>query len=74
MEAEPRLRDARALAQLCPLARDVGLPWIELTTDLDNVASQRVILANGGEPIEQFDKPAANGGQPAMRFRIYLNR
>jgi predicted acetyltransferase len=64
----------RALAQLCPLAREVGLPWIDLTTDLDNVASQKVILANGGELIEQFDKPAAYGGKPALRFRIYLNR
>jgi predicted acetyltransferase len=57
-----------------PLARDIGLPYIELTTDLDNVASQKVILANGGELIEQFNKPAAYGRQPAMRFRIFLNQ
>jgi predicted acetyltransferase len=64
----------QALGQLCPLARDIGLPYIELTTDLDNVASQKVILANGGELIEQFNKPAAYGRQPAMRFRIFLNQ
>ncbi|MDP9094628.1 MAG: GNAT family N-acetyltransferase [Actinomycetota bacterium] len=64
----------RALAQLCPLAREVGLPWFELTTDLGNVASQKVILANGGELIEEFAKPAVYGGGSALRFRIYLNR
>jgi predicted acetyltransferase len=61
-----------ALGQLCPLARDIGLPYIELTTDADNVASQRVILANGGAMTERFDKPAVYGGQPAIRFRICL--
>jgi predicted acetyltransferase len=64
----------RALALLCPLASEVGLPWIDLTTDVDNVASQRVILANGGELVEQFDMPAAYGSQPGLRFRIYLGR
>ena len=30
-------------------ARAVGLPFVEITTDPDNIASQRVITANGGE-------------------------
>lgn len=63
-----------ALRQMLPLAREVGLPWVELTTDLDNEASQRVILANGGTLVEQFDKPDAHGGGPALRFRISLDR
>ena len=63
-----------ALRQLLPMAREVGLPWVELTTDVDNVASQRVILANGGSLVEQFTKPEAFGGQQAtLRFRIPLN-
>lgn len=36
------------LALLLPEARAQGLPYVELTTDPDNIASQRVILANGG--------------------------
>ncbi len=38
----------RALALLLPDARLEGLPFVELTTDITNVASQRVIEANGG--------------------------
>jgi predicted acetyltransferase len=61
-----------ALAQLLPLGREVGLPWVELVTDLGNLASQRVILANGGERIEQFSKPQVVGVGEAVRFRIHL--
>lgn len=47
---------------------------MELTTDEDNVASQRVILANGGTLVEQFTKPESFGEQQAaLRFRIYLD-
>lgn len=61
-----------ALRQLLPLARDVGLPYVELTADIDNVASQRVILANGGRLVEEFTKPPAHGSQVALRFHILL--
>lgn len=63
----------RALGLILPLARERGLPFVELTTDPDNMASQRVILHNGGELIEEFQKPAAHGGVPALRFRIQLS-
>ena len=62
----------RALALLLPEARLEGLDWVELTTDADNVASRRVIEANGGVLVEPFDKPAAYGGAPSLRFRIYF--
>ena len=62
----------RALALLLPDARAVGLPWVELTTDVANVASQRVITANGGVLVERFDKPASHGGSPGLRYRIDL--
>ena len=62
----------RALGLILPLARERGLPFVELTTDLDNIPSQRVILSNGGELFEQFDKPPAHGGARALRFRIRL--
>lgn len=61
-----------ALAQLLPEARALGLPHVELTTDLDNLASQHVILSNGGVLVARFDKPAAYGGAAGLRFRIVL--
>jgi predicted acetyltransferase len=61
-----------ALAQILPEARAVGLPYVELVTDVDNVVSQRVIRANGGVFVEQFEKLPSNGGGPAYRFRIDL--
>jgi predicted acetyltransferase len=60
----------RALALLLPDAWKEGLPHVDLTTDVDNVASQGVILANGGQLIEQFSKPDAYGGAAGLRFRI----
>lgn len=62
-----------ALRRLLPLAREVGLPWVEVTTDVDNVASRRVVLANGGILVEQFTKPEVFGGHAALRFRIHLD-
>lgn len=59
-----------ALRELLPLARAVGLPFVELTTDPHNLASQRVIEANGGWLVERFVKPAAFGGTEALRYRI----
>lgn len=61
-----------ALAQILPEARNIGLPYVELVTNVDNVYSQRAILANGGKLVEQFEKPASNGGGSALRFRITL--
>jgi predicted acetyltransferase len=63
----------QALAQLLPAARAVGLPFVEITTDPENLASQRVILANGGVLVEQFVKPPQFGGKPGLRFRIAVN-
>lgn len=60
----------RALALLLPEARARGLPWVELTSDPDNVVSRKVILANGGWLVERFTKPAAFGSAEGLRFRI----
>ena len=62
-----------ALGLLLPEARAVGLPFVEITTDPDNLASQRVIEANGGELLEHFVKPAQFGGRPGLRYRIHLS-
>jgi len=62
----------RALALMLPLARAQGLASVEITTDPDNEASQRVIMANGGVLVETFDKGAAYSHAPGLRFRIEL--
>jgi predicted acetyltransferase len=62
----------RALQLLLPQARDEGLAYVELTSDADNIASQRVIEANGGKLIERFHKSAQYGFGESLRFRILL--
>lgn len=62
----------RALAETLPLARAEGLRYVEVTTDPDNVASQRTIEANGGVLHERFIKPAQFGSKPGLRYRIHL--
>jgi predicted acetyltransferase len=62
----------RALMLLLPEIRAQGLAYIEVTTDPDNIASQRVIAACGGELVERFRKPAAFGATEGLRYRIDL--
>jgi predicted acetyltransferase len=61
-----------ALRQLLPEVRKVGLAYVEITTDPSNLASQRVIIANGGVLFEKFVKPAQFGSKDGLRFRIQL--
>ena len=61
-----------ALRRLLPDAKARGLPYVELTTDPDNVASQRVILKNGGVLVERFDKGPEYHNAPGLRYRIDL--
>lgn len=62
----------KALADTLPLPRAEGLRFVEVTTDPKNVASQRVIVANGGVLHEQFVKPVQFGSAPGLRYRVYL--
>jgi len=62
----------RALALLLPEARKEGLSHVELTTDADNLPSQKVITSNGGTLVERFDKSEAHGGGATLRWRIVL--
>lgn len=62
-----------ALRLLLPEAAALGLPYVALTTFPDNVASQKVITANGGVLVERFTAPAVHGGEPMLRWRIDLN-
>jgi predicted acetyltransferase len=52
--------------------RDTGLAYVELTAHADNIASQAVILANGGKFVEHFVTLPAYGGHEAVRYRIDL--
>jgi predicted acetyltransferase len=53
-------------------AERLGLPFVELTTDVENLPSQRVIEANGGVLVERFRMSQAYGGSDALRYRIPL--
>ena len=64
---------SRALKLLLPEVRAEGLPYVEITTDADNLASQRAIEANGGRLVERFHKPAVYGGAESFRYRIVLH-
>lgn len=60
----------QALALMLPQARKLGLAHIDLTTDPDNLPSQKVITANGGVFVERFAAPGY--GKDELRFRIPL--
>ncbi|MFM2187387.1 MAG: hypothetical protein RIR43_1959 [Pseudomonadota bacterium] len=61
-----------ALLSMLEEARKLALPYVEITTDPDNLPSQKVILAAGGQLHEKFMKPPQFGNQPCLRFRIVL--
>ncbi len=61
-----------AVRQLLPEAQALGLPFVEITTEPDNLASQRVIENAGGVLFEHYTQPAAFGGKPGLRFRIAI--
>ncbi len=61
-----------ALRLILPRLRAVGLPFIDLTTNADNLPSQRVIVLNGGRLVRPFVKPEAYGGGEGLLFRLDL--
>ena len=56
------------LIEISPLK----MPFVEVTTNIDNLASQKVILNNGGVFFEQFTKTDISGGGEGTRYRIQL--
>jgi predicted acetyltransferase len=62
----------QALNLMLGEAKRQGLPYVELTVDPDNIASQRVIAACDGVLIARFRKSAAYGSTEALRYRIEL--
>jgi predicted acetyltransferase len=62
----------RALAVILPEVARERLRYVEITTTPANVASQRVIEANGGVLHEEFTSAAALGATRHLRYRILL--
>lgn len=63
-----------ALGLMLQRAREEGLEYVEVTTDPENLPSQRVILANGGVLLGQFVKPSQYGEKLGLRYRITTSR
>jgi predicted acetyltransferase len=62
----------RALAGMLAEARALGLPYVDIRTDADNHASQRVIEANGGVRTDHA-LPSLQPGAPAgLRYHVLL--
>jgi predicted acetyltransferase len=57
-----------ALRLILPLARQEGLEWVEITCDVDNEPSRRVIVANGG--VLQGTRLEGADRQPKLVFRV----
>ncbi len=59
-----------ALIELIPLARDLGLPYVDLTVDADNRGSQRVIEKASGQRLGNVAKPQVYDAEEAWLYRI----
>jgi predicted acetyltransferase len=68
-----RRHATNALRLILPDVRLLGLPYVELSTDAQNLASRRVIETNGGVLIEEFIKPASHGNRRSLLYRISLH-
>lgn len=62
----------RGLALLLDEVRAFPLRFVTLTTTQDNIASHRVIIANGGRLIDRFVTEKAHGAAEHLRWRIDL--
>src|SRR5262245_55599051 len=60
----------RALGLFLREVRTEGLPYVEITATANNIPSQRVIEANGGQLFERFRTSQAHGGDESVRFRV----
>jgi len=63
----------KALGMMLRFPREEGLPYVEITADVDNLASQKVMKANGAVFVERFATPPYRGAGEMLRFRIPLD-
>ena len=64
----------QALGEMLLEAKAEGLRYVEITTQPDNVPSQRVITANGGVHVEDFVTPPSLGSKRQRRYRIHIDQ
>lgn len=62
-----------ALGQILKLPRQLGLPYVEVVTAEDNVASGQVVLNNGGRFVRTYLSPASQGAKPVNLYVIDLD-
>ena len=62
----------QALALILIDAAGAGLDQVELTTDVDNLPSQRVIVTNGGELVGRVQRDPVYGDAEQMLYRVSL--
>lgn len=62
----------KALELILSEPRKIGMPYVDLSTDVDNFASQAVIKNNDGALVKEFTLPDQHGGGRALLWRIYL--
>jgi predicted acetyltransferase len=62
----------QALKQLLPMAREQGLNYLVISTQPDNLASQKVILNNGGRFVDAVKPPLFYGHDEEWRYRLDL--
>lgn len=63
----------QALAAFLEEVKGESLRYVEISTDPDNLPSQRVITNNGGVLVEEFITPASLGGKRQLRYQIDLS-
>ena len=61
-----------ALRLMLLRVREEGLAYVEITMEPENVASRKVVEANGGVLFERFQYPVQYGRKDGLRFRIDL--
>ena len=64
----------QALREVLIEAKAEGLRYVEISTTHDNLASQRVITANGGVLLGEFLPPASLGAHRHFRYRVHVQR
>jgi len=62
-----------AVREILADAKERGLSYVEIDTTPANIASQRVIEANGGVLVEKFITLPSVGGKEELRYRVMLD-
>jgi len=63
-----------ALREILVDAKTRGLRYVDVCTQPENIASQKVITANGGVLVEKFVPPPSVSRGEELRYRISLDR